>query len=126
MFISFLLDCLWFFFFNDTATTEIYTLSLHDALPISPALSLRDIRRDRSHRRLVLTDGEALRAESVQAVAPAGRSHSVLHSARDCRPFEAGPPAGRRCRAAGRRLTPGPSIPPAGGRVHRNRGEGRD
>src|SRR5260370_15057476 len=29
-----------FFFFNDTATTEIYTLSLHDALPIYP------IRRD--------------------------------------------------------------------------------
>src|SRR2546430_11257674 len=25
-----------FFFFNDTATTEIYTLSLHDALPIWP------------------------------------------------------------------------------------------
>ena len=29
----FVLFC--FFFFNDTATTEIYTLSLHDALPIS-------------------------------------------------------------------------------------------
>src|SRR3712207_7165766 len=27
-----------FFFFNDTATTEIYTLSLHDALPISKRL----------------------------------------------------------------------------------------
>src|SRR2546428_13224941 len=27
--------CFVFFFFNDTATTEIYTLSLHDALPIS-------------------------------------------------------------------------------------------
>src|SRR2546427_13003652 len=27
--------CPLFFFFNDTATTEIYTLSLHDALPIS-------------------------------------------------------------------------------------------
>src|SRR2546426_11073853 len=27
-----------FFFFNDTATTEIYTLSLHDALPISTTL----------------------------------------------------------------------------------------
>src|SRR5256885_8349138 len=27
--------CDMFFFFNDTATTEIYTLSLHDALPIS-------------------------------------------------------------------------------------------
>src|SRR5689334_25099726 len=26
--------CFLFFFFNDTATTEIYTLSLHDALPI--------------------------------------------------------------------------------------------
>src|SRR2546425_11693145 len=41
-----------FFFFNDTATTEIYTLSLHDALPIlSPALVettfgiIADIRR---------------------------------------------------------------------------------
>src|SRR2546427_8070649 len=30
-----------FFFFNDTATTEIYTLSLHDALPISGAALLR-------------------------------------------------------------------------------------
>src|SRR2546427_2181824 len=30
-----------FFFFNDTATTEIYTLSLHDALPISPSASGR-------------------------------------------------------------------------------------
>src|SRR3712207_7049960 len=27
-----------FFFFNDTATTEIYTLSLHDALPISACM----------------------------------------------------------------------------------------
>src|SRR3989442_6186043 len=32
---SFNLQNLSFFFFNDTATTEIYTLSLHDALPIS-------------------------------------------------------------------------------------------
>src|ERR1035437_3991536 len=40
---------MFFFFFNDTATTEIYTLSLHDALPIS----LRIIRRrttTRGHR----------------------------------------------------------------------------
>src|SRR2546422_8542545 len=34
---------IFFFFFNDTATTEIYTLSLHDALPIS--------RRGRPHAR---------------------------------------------------------------------------
>src|SRR5258708_21410879 len=36
------------FFFNDTATTEIYTLSLHDALPISPntlAVDLRSVAR---------------------------------------------------------------------------------
>src|SRR5947209_17953271 len=36
--ISFLL---FFFFFIDTSTTEIYTLSLHDALPISLALARR-------------------------------------------------------------------------------------
>src|SRR3712207_7227238 len=36
------------FFFNDTATTEIYTLSLHDALPISAARA--DPRRLRPHR----------------------------------------------------------------------------
>src|SRR2546430_17198728 len=29
-----------FFFFNDTATTEIYTLSLHDALPISSEVGI--------------------------------------------------------------------------------------
>ena len=29
-----------FFFFNDTATTEIYTLSLHDALPIYSDVSI--------------------------------------------------------------------------------------
>src|SRR5947209_10683631 len=31
---TFIVLSLFFFFFNDTATTEIYTLSLHDALPI--------------------------------------------------------------------------------------------
>src|SRR3989441_6903638 len=36
-----------FFFFNDTATTEIYTLSLHDALPISRHHRVRHrVRRD--------------------------------------------------------------------------------
>src|SRR5260370_16033206 len=41
-----------FFFFNDTATTEIYTLSLHDALPISVPPSL-EWRLDRDRRLLV-------------------------------------------------------------------------
>src|SRR5215208_8449380 len=42
------------FFFNDTATTEIYTLSLHDALPIYagelPAVGDRARHRTRPHR----------------------------------------------------------------------------
>src|SRR3712207_7515914 len=44
--------CYFFFFFNDTATTEIYTLSLHDALPISvPRIGLPDRHGDLLPRR---------------------------------------------------------------------------
>src|SRR5258708_29406610 len=45
------------FFFNDTATTEIYTLSLHDALPISGG-SLREltILRTARERRLTMAN----------------------------------------------------------------------
>src|SRR3712207_9549294 len=41
-----------FFFFNDTATTEIYTLSLHDALPICAGARARSraVRRARARR----------------------------------------------------------------------------
>src|SRR5260370_22208516 len=42
-------DFISIFFFNDTATTEIYTLSLHDALPISPRREAK--RSSRSCRR---------------------------------------------------------------------------
>src|SRR5690349_22465975 len=45
------------FFFNDTATTQIYTLSLHDALPISAPHPLRDEqarRVDGQHRDAVV------------------------------------------------------------------------
>src|ERR671919_2009342 len=41
---------LFFFFFNDTATTEIYTLSLHDALPISGHGTAPAPRHDLRHR----------------------------------------------------------------------------
>src|SRR5215469_18910688 len=37
-----------FFFFNDTATTEIYTLSLHDALPISTGTAPTEWQRSHS------------------------------------------------------------------------------
>src|SRR3712207_7476106 len=51
------------FFFNDTATTEIYTLSLHDALPILGA--------ERSPRRCVRRDHRSgLRARGDRAGAP--------------------------------------------------------
>src|SRR3712207_8192002 len=43
---------LFFFFFNDTATTEIYTLSLHDALPISLRLPAGPLARGAAHRRM--------------------------------------------------------------------------
>src|SRR3712207_6927363 len=47
-----------FFFFNDTATTEIYTLSLHDALPISLSAAV-----DREVRLVeVTTEGDVSRA----------------------------------------------------------------
>src|SRR2546430_4506449 len=41
---------LFFFFFNDTATTEIYTLSLHDALPIFGEFSIVAIGRSQAER----------------------------------------------------------------------------
>src|SRR5258708_29426984 len=41
-----------FFFFNDTATTEIYTLSLHDALPISANFTARRMRIGSSRKRM--------------------------------------------------------------------------
>src|SRR3712207_6987540 len=61
-----------FFFFNDTATTEIYTLSLHDALPISDPRVVRPVlgelppqparHRDRPGRR----DGVAVHPQQVR------------------------------------------------------------
>src|SRR5437762_12464397 len=47
-----------FFFFNDTATTEIYTLSLHDALPIcrtAAELGLADCLQGKPTRTLQMT-----------------------------------------------------------------------
>src|SRR2546427_5453931 len=50
-----------FFFFNDTATTEIYTLSLHDALPISDRAGPHPVPRQAPR------GGQALRARPAQA-----------------------------------------------------------
>src|SRR3712207_6975696 len=53
-----------FFFFNDTATTEIYTLSLHDALPIWQAYGQT---ADRERR---LVGGASLDARNRQVLLP--------------------------------------------------------
>src|SRR2546426_9905019 len=58
-----------FFFFNDTATTEIYTLSLHDALPIfySQALFVGDVTGDGAAD-LVVAASYADRSSTVKDV----------------------------------------------------------
>src|SRR3989442_6539324 len=58
-----------FFFFNDTATTEIYTLSLHDALPISP-LARPPI------------------SKTQTTSAPRARARPIPHHDRECRSEE--------------------------------------
>src|SRR2546428_6429310 len=58
-----------FFFFNDTATTEIYTLSLHDALPICARRPRRQLQRE-----------ETPRHESPAPDASAGRFRSEEHT----------------------------------------------
>src|SRR3712207_7534137 len=55
-----------FFFFNDTATTEIYTLSLHDALPI---YSRRQHLRERHHHVADVGGGENDRPEPIRLCA---------------------------------------------------------
>src|SRR5882762_5877024 len=55
-----------FFFFNDTATTEIYTLSLHDALPISRAgAALHRLRRNCLERILLERQAHVLEVEQL-------------------------------------------------------------
>src|SRR2546422_820859 len=60
---------MFFFFFNDTATTEIYTLSLHDALPISETV------RSTLRGRLLVAEGTA-------------RLHGLNLTAEDCREIQ--------------------------------------
>src|SRR3712207_7216962 len=64
-----------FFFFNDTATTEIYTLSLHDALPIFGAPGRRRHRQPALAEHLLARPAEdALRGRVPQPDARVERS----------------------------------------------------
>src|SRR2546427_12809497 len=55
-----------FFFFNDTATTEIYTLSLHDALPISRNFDFARTREARDRLYIVRSGGASTGQFPVQ------------------------------------------------------------
>src|SRR3712207_6916540 len=61
-----------FFFFNDTATTEIYTLSLHDALPIWST--------PRREKRYALATAPILEAVSASAEKPSPSSSACKES----------------------------------------------
>src|SRR3712207_8970325 len=73
-----------YFFFNDTATTEIYTLSLHDALPIFEVQSLQAQRRTdvpRAHQwRVPLAQADAGRLVRQRQVLGVDRKSTRLNS----------------------------------------------
>src|SRR6266851_83529 len=83
------ISLIFFFFFNDTATTEIYTLSLHDALPISraPGLSARARHAARQAPRATLSIRSAVcraraRAPCTARGRPLARAHRHGHDRR--------------------------------------------
>src|SRR3712207_7897391 len=72
-----------FFFFNDTATTEIYTLSLHDALPISWRTRCGASARSPERRADPLGDLRRLVVARVLRARPEEALEPVLRVARD-------------------------------------------
>src|SRR2546430_15938993 len=105
------------FFFNDTATTEIYTLSLHDALPISHHDG-RQERASRARRRAV--PEEEARAQGDRETALRGGREAQL--GRDPSQLERIVSVAHDCP-----LRRGPQRPPVrGGREHPDGGGGED
>src|SRR5690349_24393369 len=73
-----------FFFFNDTATTEIYTLSLHDALPISSRSTRAKTSRQTGARAASAICSISFRARCPTAIPGRSEEHtSELQSRRD-------------------------------------------
>src|SRR3712207_8526329 len=62
-----------FFFFNDTATTEIYTLSLHDALPISRPVRTEPRSSRATDRALSIRSSASSRVSSITGLPSIGR-----------------------------------------------------
>src|SRR5687768_18344525 len=74
LFLMLLVFILFFFFFTDPATTEIYTLSLHDALPIYPRS------RSSAADRVARGPGAQPRPRSISASRPGDRKSTRLNS----------------------------------------------
>src|ERR1051326_9597276 len=94
---------LFFFFFNDTATTEIYTLSLHDALPICVCAEVRHVPFERcAHFHIHRSEEHTSELQSHSFIsyavfclkkktkAPSGRSASTPYHECGCRGREPG------------------------------------
>src|SRR5688572_32495545 len=75
--------CVFFFFFNDTATTEIYTLSLHDALPIWQGLR-GQARRDLHSEAVVAQEHVADAGHQDRKSTRLNSSHSQISYAVFC------------------------------------------
>src|SRR5689334_25306550 len=74
-----------FFFFNDTATTEIYTLSLHDALPICNGARVEGlVLRGHRMRYRIVVDHCDLRSRGDRKSTRLNSSHSSISYAVFC------------------------------------------
>src|SRR5690242_21522252 len=61
------MTCLFSFFFNDTATTAIYTLSLHDALPICGMRVVRSFSRQQAEAATFTRNGHLMARQEIFA-----------------------------------------------------------
>src|SRR3712207_6848995 len=74
----------WFFFFNDTATTEIYTLSLHDALPIFlEVVAELELDRHPVRRAVPVVDHRDERLDALEVLRVLGHVRPRWHELRD-------------------------------------------
>src|SRR3712207_8868568 len=69
-----------FFFFNDTATTEIYTLSLHDALPIFGGIDIpfQYIRQALQHKKHVVSSNKKVLATHYKELVNMAKKNGVI------------------------------------------------
>src|SRR6266511_2945878 len=97
------------FFFNDTATTEIYTLSLHDALPISSSICATAARRQPRSSRRAWRSPELRDRKSTRLNSSHVKSSYAVFCLKNTKPHVIGPPG----RVAGQHAD-GPLEQPGG------------